>query len=212
MRIRRALCVAGLWSQVGCALLSKSDAFVARYFTPEVATSPAEPSAPGELELKLGTVNSAAYIKDDIVYRDSNYEVRYYEETRWTENPEVYVRRALVQALFARHGLRQIVYGRGTTLDVDVLAFEEVLAPRHVGRVVLAYSMVDDRIVRAARSIMVERPIANVPKDMAASAMVEALSAALADAAAAVADRAVGELRTEQQAARAANDDAGPPQ
>jgi ABC-type uncharacterized transport system auxiliary subunit len=209
MRVLQAICLVGLLPQIGCALLSKSDAFVARYFTPEVAASPVEPSAPGELELKLGTVNSAAYIKDDIIFRDSTYEIRYYAETRWTENPEVYVRRALVQALFARHGLRQIVYGRGTTLDVDVLAFEEVLAPRHVARVVLAYSMVDDRIVRSARSILVERPIANVPKDMAPSAMVEALSAALADAADAVANRAVGELRTEQ-AARAANGDAGP--
>ena len=209
MRVLQAICLVGLLPQIGCALLSKSDAFVARYFTPEVAASPVEPSAPGELELKLGTVNSAAYIKDDIIFRDSTYEIRYYAETRWTENPEVYVRRALVQALFARHGLRQIVYGRGTTLDVDVLAFEEVLAPRHVARVVLAYSMVDDRIVRSARSILVERPIANVPKDMAPSAMVEALSAALADAADAVANRAVGELRAEQ-AARAANAGAGP--
>jgi ABC-type uncharacterized transport system auxiliary subunit len=209
MRILRAICLASLLPQVGCALLSKSDAFVARYFTPEVAASPAEPSAPGELELKLGAVNSAAYIKDDIIFRDSTYEVRYYAETRWTENPEVYVRRAMAQALFARHGLRQIVYGRGTTIDIDVLAFEEVLAPRHVGRVMLAYSIVDDRIVRSARSIMVERPIANVPKDTAASAMVEALSAALADAADAIAIRAVAELRAEQ-AGRSAGGGADP--
>ena len=198
MRVLRVICLAGLLPQVGCALLSKSDAFVARHFTPEDTAKPAEPSVPGELELKLGAVNSAASIKDDIIFRASAYEVRFYEETRWTENPEVYVRRALVQALFARHGLRQIVYGRGTTLDVDVLAFEEVLAPRHVGRVVLGYSMVDDRVVCAARTIVAERPIANVPKDTAVNAMVEALAGALGDAADAIANRAVAELRAEQ--------------
>jgi len=191
-------CVVALLPQFGCALLSKSDAFVARYFTPEGTPVRADPAAPNGLELRLGRVNSAAYIKDKIVFRDSPYEIGYYEEKRWTENPEVYVRRALQRALFDRRGIRQIMYGSGTTLDVDVIAFEEVRAPKHIGRVQLAYTMVDDRVVRFARSVAVERPIANASGEASADATVEALSAALVDAVDALADQAAAELHTEE--------------
>ena len=190
-------CVAALLPEFGCALLSKSDAFVARYFTPESAAPSGVPTASSGLELRLGRVNSAAYIKDKIVFRDSAYEIGYYEERRWTENPEVYVRRAVERALFDRRGVRQVVYGSGTTLDVDIVAFEEVLAPEHVGRVQLSYSMIDDRVVRFARSVTIERPIAKVAGEANADATVQALSASLVDAVDALADQAVAELRAE---------------
>jgi len=191
-------CVVAVLPQFGCALLSKSDAFVARYFTPENAPMHADPAVPNGLELRLGRVNSAAYIKDKIVFRDSAYEIGYYEEERWTENPEVYVRRALQHALFDRRGIRQIVYGSGTTLDVDVIAFEEVLRPKHLGRVQLAYTMMDDRVVRFARSVAIDRPIANASGEASAAATVEALSAALVEAVDAVADQAAAELHAEE--------------
>ena len=112
------------------------------------------------LELRLGRVNADAYIKDRIVHRDSAYEVGYYDDRVWTEKPEAYVRRALARALFDERGVTQLLSGVGATLDVDVVAFEEVRAPAHVARIELVYVVYDDRVVRLSRSVVVERPIA----------------------------------------------------
>jgi len=197
MTIRRACCVVALLAQVDCALLSKSDAFVSRYFSPESAATSADPVGPTGLELRLGRVDAAAYIREEIVFRDSRYEVGFYEGRRWTERPDFYVRRALTRALFDRRGIRQIAYGAGATLDVDVIAFEEVRAPAHVGRIVLDYSIVDHRVVRFARSITIERPIAYATGDAAADAIVGALSTALVDSVNILADQTATELRAE---------------
>src|SRR5258706_12526192 len=152
MKVVVAGSIAALLLQAGCALMSKSDPVVSRYFSPESAAKLAEPVAPpiapNGLELRLGRVNAASYIRDKMVVRSSPYEVGYYEGRRWTEKPESYVRRALARALFDRRGVRQITYGAGTTLDVDLIAFEEVLKPEHVGRVELTYSLSDDHVVR----------------------------------------------------------------
>ncbi len=198
MKCPIAVCLAAaLLPQVGCAFFSKSDAFVSRYFSPESAAGPADRAAPSGLELRLGRVGSAAYLKDEIVFRDSGYEVGFYNGRRWTEKPEFYVRRALGRALFDRRGIRQIAYGVGITLDVDVLAFEEVRAPAHGGRLPLDDSVVDHRLVRFSRSITVERPIADAAGDAAADAIVAALARALADSVDILADQTVAELRTE---------------
>jgi cholesterol transport system auxiliary component len=193
----RAALAAALALAPACALLSKSEPNVPRYFSPETATATAAPPAPAPasgLELRLGVVNADGYIKDKIVHRDSAFEVGYYEERLWTDKPEAYVRRALARDLFDRRGVREVVSGVGTTLDVDVVAFEEVMAPQHVGRIELTYVLYDDRVVRLSRSIAVERPIAAAKGDAAAvQAMAEALSAAVDG----VADATVAELRTE---------------
>jgi len=157
------------------------------------------------LELRLGRVNAASYIRDKTVVRSSPYEVGYYEGRRWTEKPESYVRRALARALFDRRGVRQITYGAGTTLDVDLIAFEEVLKPEHVGRVELTYSLSDDRVVRLSRSITVERAVPDAKGDAAADAVVQALSRALIDSVDILADKTAAELRIEAAAPDPAN-------
>jgi cholesterol transport system auxiliary component len=192
--------IASLSFAPACALLSKSEPNIPRYFSPETASAPAAPTAPmpeSGLEMRLGVVKADGYIKDKIVHRDSTYEVGYYEERLWTDKPEAYVRRALARDLFDRRGVREVVSGVGTTLDVDVVAFEEVMKPRHVGRIELTYVLYDDRIVRLSRSIMVERPIADAKGDAAAGAAVQAMADALAAAVDGVADATVAELRSE---------------
>jgi cholesterol transport system auxiliary component len=208
MKIGRAWCMAALLPQIGCALFFKSDPFVSRYFTPESAATPADPVAPSGLELRLGRVTAAAYLKDEIVFRNSVYEIGYYEGRRWTDKPESYVRRELGRALFDRRGIRQILYGAGTTLDVDVMAFEEVRAPAHVGRVQIDYSLVDHRVVRFARSVTIERAIAPATGDAEADAIVMALSTALVDAVNILADKATAELRAEGSGAMPVADEA----
>jgi cholesterol transport system auxiliary component len=184
-----------------CALLSKSEPNVPRYFSPETAAAaaaaPPAPAPASGLELRLGIVKADGYIKDKIVHRDSAFEVGYYEERLWTDKPEAYVRRVLARDLFDRRGVREVVSGVGTTLDVDVVAFEEVMAPQHVGRIELTYVLYDDRVVRLSRSITVERPIAAAKGDAAAGAAVQAMAEALWAAVDGVADATVAELRTE---------------
>ncbi len=146
-----------------CALLSKSEPNVPRFFSPEtVVTKHFDRAAPSGLELRLGRVNAEAHVRDKIVRRDSTYEFVYNEERLWTEKPEAYVRRALARAIFDENGVRQVLSGIATTLEVEVVAFEEVVAPAHVGRVELAYVLFDDRVVLLSRSVAIEAP--HLPK------------------------------------------------
>src|SRR5277367_4528502 len=119
--------LAALAAMPACALLDKSDPMTPRYFSPESAavTRDVDPRDSG-LELRLGRVNSDAFIRDRMIHRDSPYELGYYDERAWTEKPETYVRRAVERKLFDEQGVRRIVSGSATTLDVDVVAFEEV--------------------------------------------------------------------------------------
>jgi cholesterol transport system auxiliary component len=188
-----------------CALLGKSDPMTPRYFSPErgAAAHPPDTAETG-LELRLGRVDADAFIRDRMIHRDSAYELGYYDERAWTEKPETYVRRAVERELFDAHGLRRVVSGAATTLDVDVVAFEEVRQPAHVGRVELAFVLYDDRSVRASRTIVIDRPIADAKGDAAADAVVSAIGDALAAAAAEIASSVVTELRSESQTAKAA--------
>ncbi len=184
-----------------CALLSKSEPIVPRYFTPEtVATKDVARAAPSGFELRLGRVDAKAHLNERLVRRDSTYEFSYYEARLWTEKPEAYVRRALARAIFDESGVRQVLSGAATTLEVDVVAFEEVVQPAHVGRVELAYVLYDDRVVLLSRSIAVQRPIGDAHGDAAADAVVAALAGAMADAVEAVAVATTSELRAEASA------------
>jgi cholesterol transport system auxiliary component len=201
MRAISSVCVAVLALGSGCALLTKSEPVVPRYFSPEAA-DPAGPRATATgLELRLGRVDADAYIKDRIIHRDSAFEIGYYDDRVWTEKPQAYVRRALARALFDERGVTQLLSGVGATLDVDVVAFEEVREPVHLARIKLVYEIYDDRVVLLSRSVLVERPIPPSKGDAAANEAVQAMAAALVAAVDAVADVAALELRSEEPAA-----------
>jgi cholesterol transport system auxiliary component len=156
-----ALCVA----LSSCAFFTKSDPVMLRYFTPEAVPAPPDPlgevraARKTELDLRLGRVNSASYLKDRIAFRDQNFEIGYYEELRWTEKPEAYLRRALSRALFEEDGVRQIISGPGPTLDVDLDAFEELRSPRHAARMQVTWTLRDDEHVQYEETFTIERAI-----------------------------------------------------
>jgi cholesterol transport system auxiliary component len=204
MNARRATSLLLLGLTPSCALLGKSDPITPRYFSPEGARA-MRPTPPAEsgLELRLGRVSSDAFIRDRMIHRDSAYELGYYDERAWTEKPEMYVRRAVERELFDDQGIQRVVSGAATTLDVDLVAFEEVRGPAHVGRVELAFVLYDDRTVRVSRTIVVDRPIADAKGDALAPAVVSAIGDALAAAVDAIASTVVTELRSESQAAKA---------
>jgi cholesterol transport system auxiliary component len=152
----------------GCALFSKSDVVRVRYFSPEVvrprltgaASSPA-PGAPAQgdgVAVRLGRVSSGANLRERIAYREDAYELGYYDDWRWTERPETFVRRALDRTLFGAHGFRRVLVGSAPTLDVEVIAFDDLrLGTSRAARVQLTMILFEDTGVLFDDTITVDR-------------------------------------------------------
>lgn len=216
MKTVPVLSLALLLSLPGCALTSKADPLAIRYFTPavpEAARAPSRPTADGP-RLRLGRVSSSSHLRTRIVYRPSDVEVAVYEDLRWTEKPEEYVRRALARALFEERPLVHAVAGAGPELEVELLAFDEVhRSAGRAARVALHYAVQDGRDVLESENMTVEvevRGDASNPENMAASmgaalhAIAEKLASRVAtrlmaggasDAPASDAPKAVGDAR-----------------
>jgi len=166
-----------------------------RTFTPEKvelhhATLPVTPPVG---TLRLGELTSSANLRYAIVHRDSAVEVEPYETLRWAENPEDYVRRALSRALFQDSPLTEVVGGQAVTLDVEVIAFEELRrGERHLGRVQLGYQLHDDRAVLASGVVTTEREAASA----AIESVVSAIGDAMNDATSELAQNVVAQLRS----------------
>ena len=143
----------------GCALLVKGEVQQPRYFSPELPLASATEPHP-TLQLRLGRISAGKAIEERMIVRESTNEVEFYEDRLWTDKPVTYLRQALTRVLFEEQGLQGIYSGQGATLDVELLAFEEVKRPKHLGRVRLAYSLRDDRLVRLQQTLTVERPVA----------------------------------------------------
>jgi len=191
------LCGTSALVVAGCALTSKSEPIVSHYYSPE---RPADVdrasirSSGSPAELRLGRVSSASHIEERLVYRDSEYELGYYQERRWTEAPEQYLKRRLARVLFEERGLRQVVGGPAATLEMELVAFEEIRAPKRVARVQVIVRLEDQRTVRWEETLTVDQPMAASPVGETPAAMVAALGAALRTVVDRIADRVVTEL------------------
>ena len=163
----------------GCALTSKATPADIRYFTPESAVAEhAKPVRSGAPMVRLGRITSSANLRARIVSRESTWEVREYETLRWTENPEMYVRRSLVRALFDDGNLERAMSGAAPTLDIEVIGFEEIhMRDRHAGRVELRYDLHDEQTSLASGTIAIER---NASASI--ESVIEAIGTAMNDA------------------------------
>jgi cholesterol transport system auxiliary component len=167
----------------GCALTDKAEPLVYQYYSVDPKAGARRAAAGNNGPLRLGMITASDHLRSKIVYRTSPVEVGVYDELRWTERPEDYLRRALAHALFDERGLTQVVAGGGPTLDVELLAFEEVRRRgARVGRVTLHYALHDDRNVLASDTVTVD-----VPAQRGMREVVAAISAALNDASSEVA-------------------------
>lgn len=193
-----SLAVASLAS-TGCALTSKGDALAIRWYTPENAkatltSAGAGPALPTDAspQIQLGRVNSGINLREKIAYRDSTFEQGYYEDKRWTERPEVYVRRELERTLYEEHGFRRALAAQAPALEVEVVSFEEVLGPGNVhnARVQLKIVIHDEKDSLLERTVTAERPVAGKDFPAVVQAMALALDAAAEETAADV-DRIV---------------------
>jgi cholesterol transport system auxiliary component len=186
----------------GCALTSKGEPLNVRWFDPETvrprltsATLAAGPAAPPAPAIELGRVTSGLDLREKIAYRDSAYEVGFYDDKRWTERPEVYVRRELGRTLYEERGIRRPIGGSGPILDVEVLSFEELRGPARAARIRLRMLIHDDRTTLLERTLTIDRPLRPGAKGF--DAVVQAMAEALASAAEEVATETELVLRSQ---------------
>jgi cholesterol transport system auxiliary component len=188
----------------GCALTSKSDPWTTRYFSPEAATggeSPEADAGDSHPRLRLGRVSAGKHLRERIAFRSSEHELGYYDDRRWTEQPDVYLRRALAAALFERRGLGRVVSGGAPTLEVELLAFEEVRGERPRARLRAVVMLRDQSAGRLERTIGVERAVPEVESDQQPEALAQALAETLRVAVEQIAALVVTELSAAQSEA-----------
>jgi cholesterol transport system auxiliary component len=185
----------------GCALLGKSEPLVPRYFTPEYDGDAVAAPARSELQLRLGRVEGWSHLRERMAARNAAREFFYYEDRRWTERPEIYLRRALTRTLFEERGVVEALSGRAVTLEVELIAFEEIEQP-HRARMQAWLVLRDDRIGLLEETITVEQPVAKSEEPDQAGAVAEALSQALHAGVTRIADHVVAKLAA--QASQAA--------
>jgi cholesterol transport system auxiliary component len=188
----------------GCALTSKGEPLSPRYFSPDLGqrADDARTPAAARLELRLGQISAASHIEERIAYRLSEAELGYYDDRRWTEPPEEYLRRALGRVLFEERGLRRIVSGEAPTLDVELVDFEELRYGENRARVTLRFTLNDTKSALIERAVSVERPVASGDAKQAPLRVAVAISNALSQAVSQLADEVGRELQAHAQPER----------
>jgi cholesterol transport system auxiliary component len=197
-RFLLAVLACALFGGSGCALTSKAAVVETRYFSPESGTarstapdtsspSPSAPPPAEDIAVRLGRVYSGQNLRERIVYRDHPYERGYYEDKRWTEWPEAYVRRALGRALYESHRFKRAVDGTAPTIEVEVIAFDDLLwHSSRAARVELQWIVFEGSEVLYEDTVTVDSPVA------VAQPQIENVVAAMSDAL----DRAVERVAT----------------
>jgi len=187
--MRRGAWLVAVPVMLGGCLLRTADP--PRFFRPGSATleqavgDETDPPTAGGIAIRLRGVRSEPFLRERIVWRVSEVEYGLYEQRRWIDLPAHYVDRALRTRLRSTPGLRLTNDSRAVALHVDVLAFDEVLAPAHAANVVLAVALEDP-----ARGRLLERTFAArvAIGDGEPASMAMAMGQALDDTVAQVAD------------------------
>src|SRR5262245_23067813 len=170
----------------GCLFRDPTDP---RFFRPEAATldgGDVKPQAENPVAVRLRPVRASPFLRDRMVWRQSGVEYGFYEERRWSELPASYVQRALGTALRQTPGLRLTDDLGAPTLQVDLLAFEEVLTPAHVAAVSLQVLLRDRDRRLLDRIFTAQSPIASDAPSETAIAMGRALDEVVSRVATAV--------------------------
>jgi len=136
------------------------------------------PAATG-VPIRLHGVRSAPFLRERIVWRASSVEYGLYEQRRWFELPSRYVKRALTSALQTEPALRLTEDGTAARLEVEILAFDEVLTPTHEALVTLAATLRAGTDKRFDRTFSSHVAIADNDGATMAAAMGQALDEAV---------------------------------
>jgi uncharacterized lipoprotein YmbA len=161
----------------GCALLGKGKPLALRYFDLGASDDYKPAQKASALRLRLGTVSASRYIDRRFVSRRSARELTYYDEWRFTDPPDAFLDRTLERNLFERAGVTRVLSGLAPTLEVELVACEELkLSGRHKAHVSALALLHDDRVQLWQHTFEVESEIGTGD---AAEALAEALSKAL---------------------------------
>lgn len=167
------------------------DAAPARFYRPAATTldsAAARDATAVATPVRLESVGGTPFLRERIVWRSSAVEYGMYEQRRWSEAPPSYVQRALENALRATPGLRLTDAFDAPALRVEVVAFDDVLAPAHVARVALVVALRGrDRARILDQTFTAEAPVSGDAGSATATAMGSALDAVVAEVASAVA-------------------------
>jgi hypothetical protein len=177
----------------GCALLGKTDPHVPRYFTPEYESDGPAARVRPDLQLRLGRVEGWSHLGERMASRHSASELLYDDDRRWIERPEIYLRRALSRALFEERGVVESLSGRAITVDVELIAFEEIVQP-HQARMQALLVVTDDRLGLLTETITVLQPVVKTEGADPTRGLVDAFSQALHAGVTRIADRVVEKL------------------
>jgi cholesterol transport system auxiliary component len=161
-------------SLAGCSFFGKQTPLHPRYYDPEPAASSSGGAATGK-GLRIGHVTGASHLREKIAYHEGERELGFYEQRRWTERPETYLRRTLGRELFERRGLTQLVSGSAPTLEVELTDFSEHKSP-HQARARARVLLVDVRAVRFEQTFEVGVPIEGAEFDGVPAAFSKALT------------------------------------
>ena len=204
-RLAQVFALFWLCQQSGCALTGKGDALSPRYFSPEQSALQRPAPSGQHFELQLGQVSSASHLDERIAYRLSGSEVGFYDDRRWTELPEVYLRRALERELFEQRGLERMVGGTAPTLEVELTGFEELRGKNSRARVTLRFTLRDERRSLLESRINVEREVTEKsgrdPAERLAATLADTLKEAVLEVGAVIAAQLVAASRSAPVAA-----------
>lgn len=189
------LCV-GLVFFCGCALTSKGEAISPRYFSPVLESAASGATSDGAaLELRIGRIEAAAHLEERMSFRTGAAELGYYEDRLWSSEPSEYLRDALEHELFERRKMVRLISGAGTTLEVDLTAFEELRGADAV-RLSIRYVLHDDRRTLVERTLVLEQALPRGDRADPAERIAQALGGALSIAVSRISDDVARRLAT----------------
>jgi len=182
--IFKTLAMTALLGLASCALTSKSDLIVPRYFSLDQDRArssglDSKRSLQEAHELRLGRVHAAKHLEERLVFRTSSHELGFYEQRRWSEEPKEFLRRALSEELFERRGLKRVVSGMAPTLEVELSSFEEIRGKRPRARLRMTYVLHDEKSVILERTITIDRDVPSTTDAARADDVVNAMADAL---------------------------------
>jgi ABC-type uncharacterized transport system auxiliary subunit len=157
-----------------------------RFYAPGNATAGTEAPTAQPIVARLAPVRSPVHLREAVTWRRSEVEYGFYEQRRWTELPAAYVERALVHELFAVTRAPVAVDAAAPLVSVEVVAFEDVLAPEHEARVAVAVTVVDGRCVRLRQTFGAARRLDDDDGATLARGIGEALDEVVAAAGSAI--------------------------
>lgn len=98
-----------------------------RYFEPQLPVETAAAEMQRGFALRIAEVKAAAHLEDRLVWSNEHGEIGYYELLRWTDEPGVYLDRALGRELFEQRGFQRSARLDAPSLEVSLLAFQQRL-------------------------------------------------------------------------------------